>query len=91
MEHYRREDGLDAAPLCSTGKYEVTFLAPTPAKSPLRVKAHAVEFKGRKARVDAQLICADNGEVTATSTGVFFRLKDDHPAVVAMRASGGGH
>lgn len=83
MEFFRRQESLDFAAPCVTGRYTVTFMAPTPM-SPVVIHSRVVKTKGRGATVAATLQVEATGEVTATSEGVFFRVRDDHPSAVAM-------
>lgn len=80
--------GLNAPPSCVTAKYEVTFKAPTPINSKLRLEAWVEEISGRRAIVNGRLgpvaIDDQNREsiqtVTATAHGTFVAVKPDHPA-----------
>jgi acyl-coenzyme A thioesterase PaaI-like protein len=79
---------LNAPPSCVTAKYEVTFQAPTPIHSRLRLEAWIEEISGRKAVVNGRLgpVAVDdqNGQsiqtVTATAHGTFVAVNPGHPA-----------
>ncbi len=74
-----RASGDDRPPATVTADYEVRLLAPTPTDRPLTLRAWPTEVVGRRATSDARIETAD-GTVTATFTGHFVAVRDDHPA-----------
>lgn len=70
--------GLDT-PLCTvTAEFSVKLRRPTPLGPTLRLSARAVAIEGDKVNVEATLEA--DGKVTATCTGLFVAVKEDHPA-----------
>ena len=70
--------GLEA-PLCTvTAEFSVKLRRPTPLGPTLRLFARAVAVEGDKVNVEATLEA--DGKVTATCTGLFVAVKEDHPA-----------
>ncbi|MET1232512.1 MAG: PaaI family thioesterase [Candidatus Limnocylindrales bacterium] len=74
-----RLSGADRPPATVTADYEVRLLAPTPTDRPLTLRAWPIEVAGRRATSEAR-IETDEGIVTATFTGHFVAVHDDHPA-----------
>jgi acyl-coenzyme A thioesterase PaaI-like protein len=69
-----RAIGDRPAPRYVTGSLKVDFLKPTPADTPLEVRAHAKEIGERKVIVDATV--SANGVVTARGEVVAVRIPD---------------
>lgn len=75
-------------PCCVTAQYEVTFKAPTPIGSRLRLEAWVDQIQGRKAMVSGVLgpvsseaeIARGFQNITATARGTFVAVKPGHPA-----------
>jgi hypothetical protein len=57
----------------------VRLVAPTPTDEPLILRAWPVEVVGRRATSEARIENAE-GTVTATFSGRFVAVRDDHPA-----------
>jgi acyl-coenzyme A thioesterase PaaI-like protein len=76
--HLMNRNGMDKPPCTVTAEYSVKLLKPTPATVPLKIVARVVESSERKAMVEAELFA--NGELCATSKGVFIAVKEGHPA-----------
>lgn len=80
---YRAEDremGTDPALRFVTGSLHVRYIRPTPIGTPLEVRAHIKEIKGRKVVVSATLsaegqVCA-RGDVTAVQMPEHMMPKD---------------
>ena len=75
--HLMTRDGLERPPCTVTAEFSVKLRRPTPV-GPLRVRARAVSSAGPKVTVEASIEAA--GQVTATCTGTFVAVKEDHPA-----------
>ena len=76
--HLMNAAELDAPPCTVTAEYAVRLLRPTPSRGPLTLRAHVVEAKPDRARVEATLEAG--GVVTATCTGLFVAVREGHPA-----------
>lgn len=76
--HIMVRDQLEAAPCCVTADFHVKLRKPTPSKETLRIEARVIEDQGQAAIVEAKLIAGE--KVTATCTGKFVAVKEDHPA-----------
>jgi acyl-coenzyme A thioesterase PaaI-like protein len=76
--HLMTTNGLDRPPSTVTAEYTVKFVAPTPSRGPLRIRARVVDSSARRATVHGELEV--DGTVTATGSGVFVAVGDDHPA-----------
>ena len=74
-----RADRAHRPPATVTADYAVRLLAPTPTDAPLTIRAWSVEVAGRRALSEAHIETAD-GTVTATFSGRFVAVRDDHPA-----------
>ena len=77
--------GSKAPPPTVTASIFVEFLKPTPV-APLVLEARPKEVAGRKVVVESTLRA--DGPVTATLSGTFVAVREDHPA--ARRWSGDG-
>jgi acyl-coenzyme A thioesterase PaaI-like protein len=71
-------DGAPTPPCTVTAEFSVKLRRPTPMDTTLRLRAHPVELQGQKVKVDATLEAG--GVVTASCTGVFVAVGEDHPA-----------
>lgn len=69
----------DRPPATVTADFEVRLLLPTPTDRPLTLRAWPVEVIGRRATSEARIETPE-GLVTATLTGHFVAVRDDHPA-----------
>lgn len=84
--HLMQRNQSDVPPCCVTAKYEVTFLAPTPADTELVIEAWVIESSDRKAVVQGTLGPAHDVEqhgdpmISATGVGTFVAVKPGHPA-----------
>lgn len=76
--HLMCRDGLDRPPTTVTADFHVTMLKPTPTTAPIHVVARAVESKGRRVTVEAEL--SSQGVVTATCRAHFVAVPPGHPA-----------
>jgi len=77
MWHLMRRDHLEEAPCCVTADFHVKLRRPTPTGGPLHLAARAVESKGKKVVVEAEL--SHDGVVTATCRGTFVSVGPGHP------------
>ncbi|MCE2455446.1 MAG: PaaI family thioesterase [Gemmatimonadetes bacterium] len=73
-----RSTGAEKPGVTVTAEYSVRLLRPTPVGVEVRLEARAIEIKGRRVTVEAKIF--SEGRVTATCTGLFIAVKDDHPA-----------
>jgi acyl-coenzyme A thioesterase PaaI-like protein len=79
--HLMGRNQVETPPCCVTAKYEVTFLAPTPAGQELELEAWVVDSSDRKAVVHGTLgVPGEASVVTAKCTGTFVAVKPGHPA-----------
>jgi len=76
--HLMTRDGLGRPPTTVTAEFHVKLRKPTPSKTPVRLRARVARSTGRRATVEATL--ESGGDVTATCTGVFVAVPDDHVA-----------
>ncbi len=76
--HFMRARGLDHPPVTVTADYTIRLRRPTNAAEPVRLVARVKEATDRKAIVEGELYSGD--EVTATCSGTFVAIGDDHPA-----------
>jgi acyl-coenzyme A thioesterase PaaI-like protein len=76
--HLMCRDGTDTAAPCVTAEYHIKMRRPTPSRQQLRITARAVESKGKRVTVEAEL--ESGGEITATCRGVFVAVGPGHPA-----------
>ena len=74
-----RQSGADRPPATVTAEFLVRLVAPTPTDAPLVLRAWPVEVVGRRATSEARIETTD-GAVTATFSGRFVAVRDDHPA-----------
>ena len=73
-----RSRGLEKPPGTVTAEYTVRFLKPTPIKSTWHLRAWPTKIDGDKVAVEGEVLA--NGERTATMSGLFVAVKEDHPA-----------
>lgn len=76
--HLMNKNKIDKPPCTVTAEYSVKLLKPTPSTVPLNIVARVIESSERRAIVEAELFA--NGELCATSKGVFIAVKEGHPA-----------
>ncbi len=76
--HFMRKRGVDHPPVTVTADYTVRLKRPTPAGEPVHLRAWVAESTDRKAVVEAEL--SSGGEVTATCSGTFVAINQDHAA-----------
>jgi acyl-coenzyme A thioesterase PaaI-like protein len=76
--------GLDRPVLTVTGSFHVKLRRPTPLDGELVVRARAVRIDGHRVTVESSIEAA--GKVTATCSGLFVAVPDDHPAAVGFHA-----
>lgn len=70
--------GLKTPPGTVTAEYTVRFLSPTPMSSKWHLRAWPTKIVGDKVYVAGEVEA--NGRKTATMTGLFVAVKEDHPA-----------
>jgi acyl-coenzyme A thioesterase PaaI-like protein len=78
-----KKSGADEPPCTVTADFHVKLRAPTPSNQLIRLKAHSVETKDDRAKIEAELftVNADGSEkLTATCSGTFVAVKLGHPA-----------
>lgn len=73
-----RRDGRDRPPCTVTADYAITMRRPTPAASPVRLRARVVESSADRAVVEGTL--EGDGKLCATCRGTFVAVKEGHPA-----------
>lgn len=73
-----KERGLSSPPGTVTAEYTVRFLRPSPVDKIWNLTARATRLDG--GRVEASGELKVSGVVTATMTGVFVAVREDHPA-----------
>ncbi len=78
--HFMRARGVDHPPVTVTADYTIRLRRPTPAGDSVHLVARVTEATPRKAMVEAEL--SSGGEITATCTGTFVAIGEDHPAHV---------
>ena len=76
--HLMQKNELEAVPATVTADYRVEFLAPTPTREPVHLRAWVVESSEKRATVEAEL--SSGGKVTAKCRGTFVSVKAGHPA-----------
>jgi len=76
--HFMRARGLDRPPVTVTADYTIRLRRPTDAGKSVRLVARVSESTDRKAVVEGELYSGD--DLTATCTGTFVAIEDDHPA-----------
>ena len=71
-------------PQCTvTADFHVKLRAPTPSQQKIHLKAHAVEIKEDRAKIEAELFTVNpdgSEKLCATCTGTFVAVKPGHPA-----------
>ena len=72
------ENKMEIPPCTVTAEYKVSFKAPTPCDTALRLEAWVEENSARKAVIAATL--SADSEVTAQGHGIFVAVKEGHPA-----------
>lgn len=70
--------GLASPPGTVTAEYTVRFLKPTPIDKVWHLSAKATKIEGDRVNVAGEL--SVDGVVTATMTGLFVAVKENHPA-----------
>jgi acyl-coenzyme A thioesterase PaaI-like protein len=70
--------GLPRPPGTVTAEYTVRFLEPTPLRTSWHIRAWPASIDGNKVRVEGEVEAA--GRRTATMSGLFVAVKDNHPA-----------
>jgi acyl-coenzyme A thioesterase PaaI-like protein len=70
--------GLARPPGTVTAEYTVRFLRPTPIRGPLHLKAWPTKVEGNRVLVEGEV--SSHGVPTATMSGLFVAVKEDHPA-----------
>jgi len=83
-----RLSGADRPPATVTAEYQVRLVAPTPTDAPLILRSWPVEAVGRRATSEARIETAE-GLITATFSGRFVAVRDDHPAHDRWQAGAG--
>ncbi len=78
VHHLMRRDSMDSAPCCVTAEFTVRMRHPTPSGKPIHLIASPVSSQGSWVDVEASL--SVEGQVTATCSGKFVRVKPGHPA-----------
>ena len=73
-----RRDDRPAPPVTVTADFHVRLKRPTPLDRPVHLVARAVEDDGAKVKVEAEMHSGE--KLTATCTGTFVAVPDDHPA-----------
>jgi acyl-coenzyme A thioesterase PaaI-like protein len=76
--HLMRRQELDSPPCTVTAEYAIKLRRPTPADSPIHLRAWVVDSTDDRATVEAELTADD--KVCATCRGVFVSVKPGHPA-----------
>jgi acyl-coenzyme A thioesterase PaaI-like protein len=74
---------LTEPPCTVTGDFHVKLRAPTPSNQKIKLKAHSVDTKEDRAKIEAELytVNADGTEkLCATCSGTFVAVKPGHPA-----------
>ena len=70
--------GAAHPPVTVTSEYTVRLHRPTPVDGSLRLTARVTESEGHRVTVAAEILAG--GEVTASCTGLFVAVRDDHLA-----------
>ncbi len=70
--------GLEQPPCTVTADFHVKLRAPTPSNQTIILRAHPVEMKADRVKIEATLSSGD--QVTATCVGIFVAVKPGHPA-----------
>ena len=76
--YFMRARGLDHPPVTVTAEYTVRLRKPTPPDAPVQLRARIAEAGERKVVVEAELL--SGGECTATCSGVFVAIEEEHLA-----------
>lgn len=76
--HLMQRDGLEKPPVTVTADFHVKLRRPTPLDRQLEVRARVVESDDSRVRVSAEIL--SQGELTASCTGTFIAVPEDHPA-----------
>lgn len=76
--HLMRRFHMPTVPPTVTAELVVRFKRPTPADTPMTVRAHVVESSDDRATVEGTL--ESNGLVCATCRGLFVAVQPGHPA-----------
>ena len=88
MWGFMQSGALETPPLTVTASFHVKLKAPTPMDRELIVKAQAIELTDNRATVSSSIEVG--GRITATCSGVFICVPDDHPAAIGFRAEHAG-
>jgi len=75
--HLMQKTGAMFPPCTVTADFHVKLKRPTPMTE-VTLRAHVVSSEGDRATVEATLEAG--GKITATCTGTFVAVKEDHPA-----------
>jgi uncharacterized protein (TIGR00369 family) len=67
---------IDSGRLAVTARMSVDFRRPVPSGEPLTIAAKVTRDRGRAVETDGE-IRAENGQVLATSTGLFVRVSEE--------------
>ncbi len=76
--HLMKRAGTDAPPCTVTAEYTIKLKRPTPTDGEIEIVAHPVDVSDDRATVEAEL--RSDGNVCATSRGLFVAVKPGHPA-----------
>lgn len=76
--HLMRRDGLERPPCTVTAEFTVRMKRPTPLDAVILLSARPVSSE--KNRVLVEATATSRGEVTASCTGTFVAVREDHPA-----------
>jgi len=76
--HFMRRDGLERPPCTVTAEFTVRMKRPTPLDAAILLSARPVSSE--KNRVVVEATATSRGQVTASCTGTFVAVKEDHPA-----------
>ena len=78
-----KNGSLSEPPCTVTADFHVKLKAPTPSHQKIKLRAHSVEAREDRAKIEAELITvnADGSEkLCATCSGTFVAVKPGHPA-----------
>lgn len=76
--HFMKERGTEHPPTTVTAEYTVKLRRPTPSDRPVKLLARVVDASPDRASVEGELYSGDT--VTATCTGIFVAVGEEHPA-----------
>lgn len=76
--HLMLSNDLETAPPTVTAEYSVKLKRPTPLDAELLFRAWPAEIEGNRAVIEGELEA--EGTITATCTGTFVAVAEDHPA-----------